>query len=365
MPVTDIKYYIPNPIIHTKEQKLLDSLTKQYEKMLEPSKIKQFINKTGTTVAGVLPVVVKGSVSKAGKAVQSGVKQISEQEIFNQTIKYISEGYSTLQDKAAKVTINEKFILDSINKQNSQNPLNSLEELPLMRSYEISSAVRTSKIRNVLSATLEGFGTGFFGFAGIPANLALSNFLYFRAVQNVAMFYGYDVKQDNAEMVIAGEVFTQAMNPSARGGNSELSSDIIKILSQAQLTGAKQAAAKGWAAMIEKGGLPLALANIRAVANKAAQKALTKAGQKSVELGVFKEAFNQIGRKLTLKFIQRGVPVVSAGVSALIDTGEMKKVIEYADVFYNKRFILEKEQRINDLISGSAEHGLAVEHVGE
>lgn len=41
---------------------------------------------------------------------------------------------------------------------------------------------------------IEGGGTGAFGFWGLPFNLVLSTFLYFRAVQSIAMFYGYDVK---------------------------------------------------------------------------------------------------------------------------------------------------------------------------
>lgn len=47
---------------------------------------------------------------------------------------------------------------------------------------------------------------------------------------------------------------------------------------------------------------------------------------------VFKEAFEQIGRKLTLKTVQKAVPVVSAVFGALIDTAQMNKVLEYADI---------------------------------
>ena len=33
-----------------------------------------------------------------------------------------------------------------------------------------------------------------------------------------------------------------------------------------------------------------------------------------------------------------------------MDTAQMNKVLEYADIFYSKRFLLEKEERINELI---------------
>ena len=41
--------------------------------------------------------------------------------------------------------------------------------------------------------------------------------------------------------------------------------------------------------MIEKGGIPLLLAQMRALANKSAQKALQNAGQKGLENSVFNE----------------------------------------------------------------------------
>ena len=40
---------------------------------------------------------------------------------------------------------------------------------------------------------------------------------------------------------------------------------------------------------------------------------------------------------------------MSAIFGALLDTAQMKKVLEYADIFYQKRFILEKGSRIAEL----------------
>lgn len=98
--------------------------------------------------------------------------------------------------------------------------------------------------------------------------------------------------------------------------------------------------------MASKGGIPLLLTQMRALANKAAEKALQKAGAKGLENSVFKEVFEQIGKKLTLKTVQKSVPVVSAVLGAFIDTAQMDNILKYADIFYHKRFILEKEERI-------------------
>jgi len=65
---------------------------------------------------------------------------------------------------------------------------------------------------------------------------------------------------------------------------------------------------------------------------------------------VFKTVFEQIGRRLSLKVVQRGVPLVGAALGAFFDTGQMQKIVEYADIFYAKRFILEKEARVAMLV---------------
>lgn len=89
---------------------------------------------------------------------------------------------------------------------------------------------------------------------------------------------------------------------------------------------------------------------MRALANIWAQKALENVGAKCLENSLFKDVFEQIGRRLTLKAIGTAVPVVSAVIGALIDTAQMKKVLEFAYIFYQKRFIMEKKTRILNLI---------------
>ena len=82
-----------------------------------------------------------------------------------------------------------------------------------------------------------------------------------------------------------------------------------------------------------------------------ADKALNKAGQASLENSIFRETFEQIGRKLTLKSSTKLAFGISALFGALIDTAQMKKVLEYADIFYQKRFIMEKSERIDKLVN--------------
>lgn len=43
------------------------------------------------------------------------------------------------------------------------------------------------------------------------------------------------------------------------------------------------------------------------------------------------------------------MPIVGGFFGAAFDAGQMNKITEFADVFYHKRFLEEKEERIYDL----------------
>ena len=112
----------------------------------------------------------------------------------------------------------------------------------------------------------------------------------------------------------------------------------------------KQATNKTYAEMISKGGTSLLVVQLRALTNNAAKKALDEAGVKGLESSAFKAVFEQIGKGLGKKSVGKMIPGVSAVIGAAFDISQMNTVISYADVFYNKRFLLEKEQRINALV---------------
>ena len=191
--------------------------------------------------------------------------------------------------------------------------------------------------------------------------MVLSTFLFYRAVQSIAMSYGYDVKNNPDELIIASDVFANAMSPSSKGSNG-VSDNVAKFMAISAAEGIKQAAGKSWAAMIEEGAAGLLLAQIRALAHASAKKALENAGKKSLENSIFRELFEQLGKRLTLKTVQRAVPVISAGIGAFIDTAQMNKVLTYANIFYQKRFLVEKESRVMNLV-GIADDGAVVADV--
>lgn len=337
MPIDNIRN-IPSPIVDEREARLLQSLTDRYERLIKPGPIKRL----GGKIAKSLPEPVK----KIGEGVRDA---ITEQELYSEALKVIGTGFNVVQEQAARFSISDARIMQQVGER-IDGGINSLSQVCLARAYDIAPIIAGSRVSNLAAAFVEGAATGAPGFAGIPFNLVLSTFLYFRAVQVVALTYGYDVRNDPAEMEIAGQVFASSMNPTSKEGGNGTAAIIGKIMMVSEAAALKQTAAKTWTDMAARGGVGLLITQMRALANNAARKALANAGKAGIETSVFRTVFEQIGRRLTLKTVQRAVPVVSGAIGAFFDTGQMQNVLEYADVFYAKRFILEKETRVSMLL---------------
>lgn len=335
---TKNKYKIPSPVLNNKEIHSINKLTEQYKKISKPG----LVGKVGNGMKKVIPKGVKKKVSEVKKG-------LTEKELYIKCMKIVADGFGVLEKKAASFTISQNQIIESVNAVTKENEISEIDEICLARGYKVAELVNKYNVKNIGLAAFEGGTTGALGFAGIPFNIVFSTFVYYRAVQTIAMFYGYDIKNDPAELIISSEVFINALSPGS-SGNDEISGLIGKIMVMTEVSIVKQTANKTWSAMAERGTITLLLAQMRALANKSAQKAVENAGKKGLENSVFRDVFEQIGKKLTLKNIGQIVPVVGAAVGALFDISQMNTIITYADIFYHKRFLAEKEQRINILL---------------
>lgn len=331
-------YNIPTQIIDAKERKLLKDFTKTYEKMAEPTLTGIAVSKIGDKIPDQIKDLV--NVTK---------ETISDNEVFIKSMEILADGFNVLEEYASKVTLTEPDIVKQVSSVEQNNEITCLDEICLARGYEISKIVNKNKFVDIIVTAIEGAATGAPGFVGIPFNLVLSTFLFYRAVQSIALFYGYDIKNDPAELEISSEVFINALNPHSSGG-SELSGTIAKIMLLSTASSVRQTVKKGWTAMANKGGVHLLLTQMRALANNAAKNAVEKAGKGSLEKVAFSETFEQIGKHLTQKTIGKAIPYVGAVIGAVIDTSQMIKIIKFANIFYCKRFILEKEDRIKLLL---------------
>lgn len=340
------KYKVPEVLVDTKEKELIEVLTNQYEKMIAPGKIKTGMKNVGSKINKAVPQSVKDFGTNTRN-------KINEQEVMKKSLEILAKDFQAVQEFAAKYTISQDSVCQAVNKISDNNKIESLDELCLLRAYDIQKIVEKYKLVDVGAALTQGAGFGAIGFAGIPFNLMVSTFLFFRAVQAVALFYGYDVKNNPEELEIAGEVFSNSMNLGSC--NNGLAQDIAKVMLITETTVVKQTAAKGWEAMVNKDAVTLLIAQIRALANKSAQKAIEKAGKSNLEKNIFTKVFEQIGKKLTQKSLVKVIPYwVGAIIGGTIDSSQMINVIKYANIFYCKRFILEKEKNINILLEQSS-----------
>lgn len=159
---------------------------------------------------------MKALASKAGEAAKDTLNGLTEQELMANAIKVATEGFGELEQQAAKAGVSREYVISRINEGKQGQKVSSLSEICLLRAYDVAAVSADEGLHHMVIALVEGGSTGAAGFWGLPANLALSMLIYFRAVQSVAMFYGYDVKDDPSELVIASEVFQSALAPKAK-----------------------------------------------------------------------------------------------------------------------------------------------------
>lgn len=343
MDKSDKKYNLPIPLVDKKEQELLKTQTEKYEKLIQPSGVKQLAEK----VSEIIP-------DQAKELAIAAKETLTEKDLYKEALNVIGKGFKAVQEQSAKYTVSVSSAVKKAKNLTEENIIETPAEFCLIRAYDLANSVDKDKLKNLGAAFGEGFATGAPGFAGIPFNLVLSNFLYFRAVQTIALSYGYDVKNNPSELEIAGQVFACAFGSNDIEDEGDVSTEmqamIGKIMLISEMSAIKQTATKTWTDMAARGGIGLLLTQIRALAHKSAQIALEKVGKQGLESTVFRNVFEQIGKRLTLGVIQKSVPVVSGFIGAAFDAGMMKKVLDYADIFYCKRFILEKEANINALL---------------
>lgn len=339
-------WVLPDPLLSNRELTELEVLTEQYEKMISPSKLKQLADKAGLRIPENLRTTV-------GNAVDELASEIQQQELYAQVMKQVIDGFKVIEEQAAKYSVTEAQIVEAANATLEGVTVRSIDELFMLRSFDVAKIAEGENGKHLLFAATEGAVTGAPGFVGLPFNIVFSMFLYYRAVQSVAMMYGFNVKEDPGEMVIAGEVFSNAMAPSASSADG-MTAAIGKVMLVAEMEGVKQTVKKGWTAMAARGGAATLIAQIRALANAAARKAIENAGKKSLENSVFKNVLEQIGRNITQKSLGKAVPVFGGVVGALFDVSQMNRVLQYANIFYHKRFIIEKQERIAALVGMEA-----------
>ena len=150
-------YKMPKPILNQKEVDELESLQRRYERLTKQSAFARAGQKVGDKARAIVPVAVKN-------AAEGAKEYLNEMDLIKDALKYAAEGFQTLEEYAARATVNEKTVLNKINKTLEGEDILKLEEVCFARSYDISNIVGNYKRSHVLTATLEGAATGAFSF---------------------------------------------------------------------------------------------------------------------------------------------------------------------------------------------------------
>lgn len=333
--------YSYKPILDKKELELIDKLTDRYNNLTQPSIIKKTLKKASSKTKDIIPYKFKDNINKYSN-------QINEADFYKQVIKVASEGFLIIEQQASKTTVSKDHVLKEFRKINTN--ITTFEEICTARSYEISKLKVSKNYQDLSFAFIEGGVTGFLGLPGVPFNMVLSLFLYFRTVQSIALFYGYDIKEDLDEMVIASQIFMMALSPNIDAASGSLCATIGKIMTMSKASLLKSSLAKNsFEQMAKNGGVELLFVQLRALAHKSAKKALDKAGAKGIEQSIFSDILEQLAKYMSKNATKKAIPILSAGVGALFDTAYMYRVLKFSEIFYHKRFLIEKNQRIQNL----------------
>lgn len=334
------KLIIPDPIVDKRETKLLKDLTDQFEKYTSPGKFAFLSEKAGKLVEVITP-------EKARKQMHDAIEAATEWDVIQQALIKAGQGMGKLQNITATYTCNRETVIGNIRKANPS--LQEFNHICLLRSYDIEKVVQKAGFRNYGIAAVEGAGTGLVGIVGAPVTIVLSLLLYFRMSQLVAMYYGYNPQEDPRELEFASAVTMTALSPNLVDGGENMTALIGKMMLSAEFSALRDALAKNvtYVAMAEAGGAQLLYAQIRALAEANARKAITTTGQKSLEGTMMERMLKELGTRMSKEVGKKAIPLFSAVIGACFDTYYMSRVVNCANMIYHKRFIFEKEERIN------------------
>jgi hypothetical protein len=333
-------FSFPDPLLDKREEDLLIRLNKDYENFIKPGPVARWTRKVGDVVVKITPQHLQ-------KLSQDAIQAATDWEVIKKVLELATKGFGVINQQVCRLSACPDDIVKGYVKMGYCVP--SFEHICALRSYVAEKNVSDNNLQHYALAVVEGAATGFPGLARVPFNLALSFLLFFRCTQGVALQYGYNVKDDPRELELAAQTTMGCLEPNLLSNTDFLGGLLGKMMLASEISALSRAMRKPFDVMAKSGGSELLYVQIRALANKAAQKALKKAKVKGIEAGIFKNMLEQIGRRLPKDFMKKGIPVIGAVIGAGVDTYLMHRVVTGSNMLYHKRFLFEKEARIGHL----------------
>lgn len=336
------RFQYPVPVLDEREEELIAKLTDEYLEFTKPG----FFKKILSDAKGLIPESFNNKLKKLTKNISDS---ITETDMYKKIVDASGEYFTELNKLTSELTISEKEIVRKM--VEAGNNFSKFNQICALRSYNIEKVIHKKKLYHLMLATVEGGITGAPGLIGVPFNIVLSLFLYFRTTQLIAMHYGYDVKNDPREMEFASKVTMGILSPSVDSKSDSVEAIIAKLMINSNLSMLRNALLKNATLeqLASKGGSYLFYVQVRAVASKAAEKALLKSGEKGLEFGVFRNLVESIAKSMTKKATTRAIPYISAVIGGIMDGYVMLKIVKGSNLIYHKRFLVEKETRVDKL----------------
>lgn len=324
-----------NNVLDKKEEEALNILDDKYKKFIEKSLINKGSDKLIEKAKEIFPQQWQDFFN--GK-----IDDISDMQIWKKVMEMASDGFVTLQGLAAKYTIRESDIVRRM--QKLKYDVTSLDDFFQIRSYDIEKVINSNDWKLYIQNIIQAAPTGFVGMPAIPVNIIVSTFLQFRAIQLIAMHYGYNVKTSQTEMDYASSVYLQVISKGKISDVDGYGEMITKMMAQAELHSLRNAlTSRTYTEMAKEGGIQLLYVQMRAITNKSALKALDFAAEKKIENKALQKILESLSKNMSQKSGAKSLPIIAAILSVLIDTHQINKVIRIANIIYQKRFLLDKE----------------------
>jgi hypothetical protein len=275
---------------------------------------------------------------------RDAIDAAAEYEFIKAAMERATRGFGQLTQQAARFALSHAGVLKAFRADG--HPVDSFREVCAMRSYNIERSLNRRAWKDRVAALAEGMATGAPGAFGIPFNLALSFLLYFRAAQSTGLYYGYDVRDDPAELEFASEVTLKCLSANSEERAETISGLIGKMMAAGELSALSKGLTKTYGEMAARGGVQLWYVQVRALANKAAKKALEDSGKAGLEGSVFRNLLEQVGKRLPKEAGKRAIPLIGAILGGGFDSWTMHRVLKGSNLIYHKRFLHEKEARV-------------------
>ena len=339
-------FQYPSPIIDAREKQLISDIARDYNKFASPGPIAKGLEKFKSAVVKVVPTSARGKVNEASLRIKDALSWKKDALSWNKAVEVAGKGFVEFTKQAARITKNEDQVLVSLREAGCE--VDQFEQICALRSYDIEP-VTVGNYKDRVAAFAQGGLTGAAGLPGVPLNLALIFFLFFRATQNIALHFGFNPREDPRELEIASEVTLASLAPNLEAA-SGLGGLIQKMMFATEVTALQNALKKyTYEEMAKRGAAELLYVQIRALANRAAKSALERAGKEGLEASVFRRMLEQVGRHMPKRVGQRVVPIIGGLVGGFADTYYMSRVLRGGRLFYHKRFLHEKEKRVGIL----------------